>query len=47
MKKRIAGILALVVFIGSFAHAADPLPVKVIKPSPTNIYGKPCGYSGC
>jgi hypothetical protein len=44
MRKRIAGILALVVLVGGLAHA-DPIPIKV--KLPPIVLGKPCGWTGC
>jgi hypothetical protein len=44
MKKRILSILALVVLVAGFAHAAPPFSVK---PGGGNVVNKPCGSNGC
>jgi hypothetical protein len=48
MKKRMLGILALVVVLSGLAHAGPTLgTVVTIKPSPVLVFSKNCGAPGC
>jgi hypothetical protein len=47
MKKRIAGILGLIVLIGSLAQAGPTVGSVIVKPSPGLVLSKNCGAFGC
>jgi hypothetical protein len=49
MKKRIAGILGLIVLIGSLAQAGPTVSTVIVKPSPSpfTMSKTACGERGC
>jgi hypothetical protein len=47
MKKRIAGILGLIVLIGSLAQAGPTVSTVIVKPPPVMMSKSACGNSGC
>jgi hypothetical protein len=47
MKKRIAGILGLIVLIGSLAQAGPTVSTVIVKPPLVMMSKSACGNSGC